>query len=939
MARKGTKHKEPKGSSATKTSHISLIKNERTGFIIGLICVFFTVYLSLAFVSYFFTGAADQSILEHPLEGELEATANPIHNYAGVMGAKLSAYFIDGCFGIPALLIPLFLGVTGLRLMKAYKMRIWKWFLLCSLLMIWTSIFLGFLFERLYPATFGEPFNCFFHPGGLHGHNVSAWIASQVGNLGLALILIIVAILFCLYLSSKTMDVIRKTVHPEFKFRSAEKAAKEGDVEEAEVEEEAAATAESNEPTAETTDNEEPYEDEQPLTGDLNEDFPTGEGAAQKPTDKGGETPFSVKEGGEDEEIVIDDLNEGEAAEASSSSNTEAGAAGAGAMGAGAGIAGASAGTAGAGTIGTAAAGAAGTAGAATGNVGATDETGAGTAGNAEAQAGTAGTEAATTAGNPSSVALAGSNPGDPGITVTIGGTPEDEKIEVPLEPYNPKLDLENYRAPGISLLKLYEDNRPAINREEQTANKNRIIEVLRSFGVEISSISATVGPTITLYEITPAQGVRIAKIRNLENDIALTLAAEGIRIIAPIPGKGTIGIEVPNAQKKIVPMRDIVASRKFQESTMELPLALGKTITNEVFMVDLAKAPHMLVAGATGMGKSVGLNAIVTSLLYKKHPAELKFVIIDPKKVEFAIYAPIEKHFLAKLPDNEDAIITDVNQVKDTLNSLCKEMDTRYALLKDAGCRNIKEYNEKFKARMLNPNKGHHFMPYIVIIIDEFGDLIMTAGKEVELPICRIAQLARAVGIHAIIATQRPTTNIITGTIKANFPARVAFRVAAAIDSKTILDRTGAQQLIGKGDMLYLQGSDPVRVQCAFVDTPEVERIAEYISKQQGYTSAFELPEPDAPEGSEGGGAADVDMKHLDPMFEDAARLIVMNQQGSTSLIQRKFAIGYNRAGRLMDQLERAGIVGPQIGSKPREVLCISDMDLDMKLQNLRNN
>ena len=495
---------------------------------------------------------------------------------------------------------------------------------------------------------------------------------------------------------------------------------------------------------------------------------------------------------------------------------------------------------------------------------------------------------------------------------------------------------MENYHYPSIDLLKKYEDNTPSIDMAEQTANKNRIIEVLRSFNVEISSINATVGPTITLYEITPAQGVRIAKIRNLENDIALSLAAEGIRIIAPIPGKGTIGIEVPNARKKIVPMRDIIASRKFQESTLELPLALGKTITNEVFMVDLAKAPHMLVAGATGMGKSVGLNAIVTSLLYKKHPAELKFVIIDPKKVEFAIYAPIERHFLAKLPDDNDAIITDVTKVVQTLNSLCKEMDTRYDLLKLAGCRNLKEYNAKFIARQLNPNKGHKFMPYIVVIIDEFGDLIMTAGKEIELPICRIAQLARAVGIHAIIATQRPTTNIITGAIKANFPARVAFRVAAMIDSRTILDRSGAQQLIGKGDMLYLQGSDPVRVQCAFVDTPEVERIADYISHQQGYTSAFALPEPDVSDDGDSN-VGEVDMKHLDPMFEDAARLVIIHQQGSTSLIQRKFAIGYNRAGRIMDQLEKAGIVGPAQGSKAREVLCMDETDLEMRLSNLQ--
>ena len=518
------------------------------------------------------------------------------------------------------------------------------------------------------------------------------------------------------------------------------------------------------------------------------------------------------------------------------------------------------------------------------------------------------------------------------------GGTKEEEPDSRGQigQPYNPRLDLEHYHFPTVDLLNDFNDHEPTIDMEEQTANKNRIIKVLRSFGIEISSIKASVGPTITLYEITPAEGVRISKIRNLEDDIALSLSALGIRIIAPIPGKGTIGIEVPNANPRIVPMRSILTSKKFQETTFDLPVALGKTITNEVFMVDLAKAPHMLVAGATGQGKSVGLNTIVTSLLYKKHPSELKFVIIDPKKVEFAIYTPIERHYLAKLPDATDAIITDTSKVVQTLNSLCVEMDNRYGLLRDAGCRNIKEYNKKFINRQLNPEKGHRFLPYIVIIIDEFGDLIMTAGKEVELPICRIAQLARAVGIHAIIATQRPTTNIITGTIKANFPARVAFRVASMMDSRTILDRPGAQQLIGKGDMLYLQGNDPVRVQCAFVDTPEVERVVDYISRQQGYPTAFLLPEVEDENGTSS--SSEVDMNRLDPLFEEAARLLIYHQQGSTSLIQRKFSIGYNRAGRIMDQLEHAGIVGPANGSKARDVLCMDENDLQMRIDNLKN-
>ena len=522
----------------------------------------------------------------------------------------------------------------------------------------------------------------------------------------------------------------------------------------------------------------------------------------------------------------------------------------------------------------------------------------------------------------------------EPGFEVESAAS--EEEYEGPeLEPYNPTKDLENYRFPTIDLMKHFENDDPTIDMDEQNANKDRIINTLRSFGIEISTIKATVGPTVTLYEITPEQGVRISKIRGLEDDIALSLSADGIRIIAPIPGKGTIGIEVPNKNPKIVSGQSVIGSKKFQESKYDLPIVLGKTITNEVFMFDLCKMPHVLVAGATGQGKSVGLNAIITSLLYKKHPAELKFVLVDPKKVEFSIYSVIENHFLAKLPDGGEPIITDVTKVVQTLNSVCVEMDTRYDLLKMAHVRNIREYNEKFINRRLNPEKGHKFMPYIVVVIDEFGDLIMTAGKEVELPIARIAQLARAVGIHMIIATQRPTTNIITGTIKANFPARIAFRVSAMMDSRTILDRPGANRLIGKGDMLFLQGADPVRVQCAFIDTPEVEEITKFIARQQGYPTPFFLPEYVSEDSNSEVG--DIDMGRLDPLFEDAARLVVIHQQGSTSLIQRKFAIGYNRAGRIMDQLEKAGIVGPTQGSKARDVLCIDDNDLEMRLNNLQ--
>ncbi|MDR1119688.1 MAG: DNA translocase FtsK [Dysgonamonadaceae bacterium] len=503
------------------------------------------------------------------------------------------------------------------------------------------------------------------------------------------------------------------------------------------------------------------------------------------------------------------------------------------------------------------------------------------------------------------------------------------------LEAYDPRLDLSNYKFPGIDLLKKYDSGGKIVDMEEQNDNKNRIITTLEHYGIKIKSIKATVGPTITLYEIVPEDGIRISKIRNLEDDIAMSLSALGIRIIAPMPGKGTIGIEVPNKDPQIVSMQSIIASKKFQESALDLPVAIGKTITNEIFMVDLCKMPHLLVAGATGQGKSVGLNAVITSLLYKKHPAELKFVLVDPKMVEFNIYSVIEKHFLAKLPDTDKAIITDFTKVIHTLNSLTKEMDDRYDLLMNAGVRNIKEYNDKFINRRLNPLKGHKYMPYIVVVIDEFGDLIMTAGKEIELPIARIAQKARAIGIHMVIATQRPTTNIITGTIKANFPARIAFRVTSMIDSRTILDAPGANQLIGRGDLLFYQGSDMVRVQCAFVDTPEVEQISKFIERQQAYPSAFFLPEYTGEDGDNKSDSADL-LADKDSMFEESARLIVIHQQGSTSLIQRKFSIGYNRAGRIMDQLEAAGIVGPFQGSKARQVLVPDEYHLEQILNNL---
>lgn len=851
------KKKETKASETheeslfSKEKIITAIKGESIHFAFGLLMVIFGVYLLLAFTSFFFTGGADQSLLEHPEAGELLRTNNQIQNVAGPRGAQLAQFLINDCFGIPAYAIVVFLIVAGMSLIKAYQFNLLKWFIGCSIVMIWLSLTLAFGVQ---------PFltDSFIYPGGLHGYNACLWISSQIGKPGMFLLLLVTAILFALLLTRKTIWVVRKALRPDWShFKRKEKVQPE----ETENSGNDSIKAESTQAVGES---ELKQPDERHT---FSQSTVAEEENAEEPSEDTTVCPFEEEE--DEEPSYLHSFHQ-----------------------------------------------------------------------DAPHDARTVELEPTITQpadSRPTVTVETTSQISEPSFEISDETHEDDELLRGDLtQPYNPRLDLEHYQFPTLDLLKNYDDNIPAIDMEEQNANKDRIIKVLRSFGIEISSIKASVGPTITLYEITPAEGVRISKIRNLEDDIALSLSALGIRIIAPIPGKGTIGIEVPNANPHIVPMSSILASRKFQETTFDLPVALGKTITNEVFMVDLAKAPHMLVAGATGQGKSVGLNAIVTSLLYKKHPSELKFVIIDPKKVEFAIYAPIERHFLAKLPDGEDAIITDVTKVVQTLNSLCVEMDTRYDLLRKAGCRNIKEYNQKFINRQLNPEKGHRFLPYIVIIIDEFGDLIMTAGKDVELPICRIAQLARAVGIHAIIATQRPTTNIITGTIKANFPARVAFKVASMMDSRTILDRPGAQQLIGKGDMLYLQGNDPVRVQCAFVDTPEVERIADFISKQQGYPTAFMLPEY-VDENSDSGSVADVDMNRLDPLFEEAARLLIYHQQGSTSLIQRKFSIGYNRAGRIMDQLEKAGIVGPTNGSKAREVLCMDENDLDMRMKGLK--
>ena len=784
-------------------------KTDTFKFVLGAILLVLSLFLAGAYISFLFNGGTDQSILA--ADGQSAA------NSTGSLGAAAANLLVNQWFGLPSILIPLFLCVTGTNLMGLTHFKLWKWFISCVFLILWFSVLLNLILLDLT----GIMNSSFIMPGGNHGMNATDWLTHYIGVPGIFLLLFLTMLLFCVFLTRRTIEWVRGRAD------SLKRGMRrpEHDI----SEEESATEAEKHDDTEERIPD---FKENAVLTPDKAEYLSNSEDDQQPPEDNLNEpTSFSKAKEKPVKETPAREEKE---------------------------------------------------------------------------------------------------------ITMTIN-TGETEKAEGKIqEPYDPRLDLSHYRFPTLDLLKHYENANPAIDEQEQIANKDRIIEVLRNFGIEIDSINATVGPTITLYEITPAPGVRISKIRNLEADIALSLSALGIRIIAPIPGKGTIGIEVPNAKPVIVSMESILNSRKFAESKMELPVALGRTITNDVFMFDLAKMPHLLVAGATGQGKSVGLNAVITSLLYKKHPAELKLVMVDPKMVEFSIYAPIVKHFLAKMPDETDAIITDTTKVIHTLKSLCIEMDSRYELLKEANVRSVIEYNNKFKDRQLNPEKGHRYLPYIVVVIDEFGDLIMTAGKDIEMPIARIAQKARAVGMHMIIATQRPTTNIITGTIKANFPARMAFRVSSMIDSRTILDRPGANQLIGRGDLLFLSGSDPVRVQCAFVDTPEVNNICQYISRQQGYTEAYPLPE--YVDENEGGGTTEggMDVGKFDPMFADAARLIVVQQSGSTSLIQRKFAIGYNRAGRLMDQLEKAGIVGRADGSKPRPVLVADEVQLDRILESL---
>jgi S-DNA-T family DNA segregation ATPase FtsK/SpoIIIE len=805
-----------KKDSNTQPSKIKdFFKSSTTHYITGLIILGLAVYAGISMLSFFFTGAADQSKVEGLSLFQSE-TINGIENWTGMRGAILSNILMNEWFGVSTFFLLAFaLSVAG-RLMKSPRFHLLRKFVIYALLTIWSSVALAFFLGRFFK-------NTTLYIGGKHGFVISDLLVNNFGIPGTLLIVVLVFIIIMTLITSQTIP---------FLIRSTARKEKEKNENDTPSLFRKWSWRKKKEKKEENEGNE---KDE--INAYNKKNIDNNKETNILPVQDAGFTINVPK--GEEEEILPFVLPE-----------------------------------------------------------------------------------------IPDISPL-------PFLPKAGNEDDEDESLLNELGEYDPTLDLSHYHYPPIDLLKEYNSSELQVNIEEQTANKNKILSTLESFGIKIATIKATVGPTITLYEIQPEAGIRIAKIKNLEDDIALNLAALGIRIIAPIPGKDTIGIEVPNRDPQTVSMRSVIASKRFQEAKYELPIALGKTITNETFVFDLCKMPHLLVAGATGQGKSVGLNAIITSLLYKKHPSQLKLILIDPKKVEFNIYSDIEKHFLAKLPDEEEPVITDVSKVVQTLNALTKEMDDRYNLLKKAHVRNIKEYNEKFIKRRLNPEKGHRFMPYFVVIIDEFGDLIMTAGKEVELPIARIAQLARAVGIHMIIATQRPSVSIITGVIKANFPARIAFRVSAMVDSRTILDTSGANQLVGKGDLLFSQGSDLTRVQCAFVDTPEVEKIAEFIGNQQGYPTAFELPEFAGEEGSDKPGA--VDLSDRDPLFEETARLIVIHQQGSTSLIQRKFEVGYNRAGRLMDQLEAAGIVGPARGSKPREVYISDEYHLEQILNNLK--
>ena len=806
MAKKKTttQKKQPKNNSIKKVSTFLSNKNNQT--ILGAFLVLFSIFLTVAFISFFFSWQEDQSTLSQFADKTI-----PTKNLLGKIGAKLSNFFIYKGFGLGAFVIPVVLFLTGARILLQTNLKriviSWNWGLLG---MLWISVALGFV----------EKTNALL--SGIIGFELNEYLQTFLGKTGLIILLLF---FFIAYL------IIRFSITPE-KISEKVKVSKENhtidDTSPVKEEEKETKITEELKPESKS-DFELSVENLQPTItkhSEVNTSAPTNKEEITLDVNTKSETPVKVsKESIKEVEIAIEQNSE------------------------------------------------------------------------------------------------------EKSVTENLS-----DQLVKDFGEFDPTLDLGNFKFPTFNLLKEYNET-ISIDPEELEANKNRIVETLKNYKIGIAQIKATVGPTITLYEIVPEAGIRISKIKNLEDDIALSLSALGIRIIAPIPGKGTIGIEVPNKKSTIVSMHSVISSKKFQESQMELPIALGKTISNETFVVDLAKMPHLLMAGATGQGKSVGLNAVLTSLLYKKHPAEVKFVLVDPKKVELTLFNKIERHYLAKLPDSEDAIITDTAKVVNTLNSLCIEMDNRYDLLKNAMVRNIKEYNTKFKTRKLNPENGHEFLPYIVLVIDEFADLIMTAGKEVETPIARLAQLARAIGIHLIVATQRPSVNVITGIIKANFPARIAFRVTSKIDSRTILDAGGADQLIGRGDLLYTAGNDLNRIQCAFVDTPEVEKITDFIGSQRAYPEAYLLPEYVGED--EGGTNVDIDIADRDKLFKTAAEVIITAQQGSASLLQRKLKLGYNRAGRLIDQLEAAGIVGQFEGSKARQVLVPDFVALEQLLEN----
>ena len=808
---------EKSGSSSSKKTGLGgrierLSKWERVGGILAMLLFLFSIYLLISFISFLFSGGADQSLLEASLRETMTDERVKFVNAGGRFGAVLSNILINKAFGIASFGLIYLLTIISMKLAKIGRISFSRNFAYSLFLILWISVSCGYFLSSFYEKSF-------ILPGGTYGFFISRLLNSTIGKMG-TFFLILGSMLTCVIIAFESAwPTIKKGITYR-REKAAEKKLQKKEKEAIFSEDET-----FNIPQA-------------PV-------IPIDEKAfAKVAVGNNVEIVYAGNNGYDNLELEREEIHQEEESPFIKSGFSKKGA--------------------------------------------------------------------------------------------EILQSEDDDlldELDGELENYDPTLELSRYKFPPLELLEERSTGNPQVSDDELIANKNKILQTLKNYNIDIVKIKATTGPTITLYEIVPAPGVRISKIKNLEDDIALSLAALGIRIIAPIPGKGTVGIEVPNSKPEMVSMRSLIGSKAFQECDYELPLALGKTISNETFVVDLTKMPHILVAGATGQGKSVGLNAIISSLLYKKHPSQLKFVFVDPKKVELNLYSVIEKHFLAKMPGDDDPIITDVQRVKNTLSSLNIEMDNRYDLLKKAHARNIKEYNEKFIARRLNPEKGHRYQPYIVVVIDEFADLIMTAGKEIELPIARIAQLARAVGIHMVIATQRPSINIITGVIKANFPARIAFRVASMMDSRTILDTPGANQLIGKGDMLVSTGNNLIRVQCAFVDTPEVESIAHYISEQPGYPTAFLLPEC-YEEGAEQTGT--IDLKNRDELFDEAARIVVMNQFGSTSSIQRKFSIGYNRAGRIMDQLEAAGIVGQNEGSKARQVLLQDEYALEQLLNGL---